>query len=176
MPVFRIQHITKYEYERPVQESVNEIRIFPIQNKEQEILQHELVITGAPSVYVYNDYWGNRTGIFNLLPAHKEMIIDSRLVVRTLGPVVADVNNHPGLNEMGEEIRDNLKLIEFSTAELIQSHEAIEEIITGIYTEGASVASVIERCSDYIFEKFSYTKGITDTETTVDIWKGLAAC
>ena len=29
MPVFNIHHITKYEYDRPVKESVNEIRIYP---------------------------------------------------------------------------------------------------------------------------------------------------
>ena len=27
MPVFNIHHITKYEYDRPVKESVNEIKI-----------------------------------------------------------------------------------------------------------------------------------------------------
>jgi hypothetical protein len=29
MPVFKIHHITKYEYDRPVRESVNEIKIYP---------------------------------------------------------------------------------------------------------------------------------------------------
>ena len=30
MPVFNIHHVTKYEYDRPVKESVNEIRIYPV--------------------------------------------------------------------------------------------------------------------------------------------------
>ena len=46
MPVFKIHHITKYEYERPVSESINEIRIYPFQCPEQEVLQHDLLVTG----------------------------------------------------------------------------------------------------------------------------------
>src|SRR5215203_1141111 len=167
MPVFKIQHVTKYEYERSVKESVNEIRVFPIHNKEQEVLQHDLVITGAPAVYVYNDYWGNRTGLFNLLPAHQELVIDSRLMVRTLttagfqdyGPVLKDLE--PGIN-------DDLKLLELSTAGMIRSQESILQIIDAVHQPGEGIASIIQRCGKYIFDHFSYTKGITDTETTVD--------
>ena len=30
MPIFKIQHITTYEYDRLIQESMNEIKIFPV--------------------------------------------------------------------------------------------------------------------------------------------------
>ena len=33
MSVFNIHHVTKYEYDRPVKESVNEIRIYPSDRK-----------------------------------------------------------------------------------------------------------------------------------------------
>src|SRR5215510_15733635 len=85
MPVFNIHHITKYEYDRPVKESVHEIRIYPYAGNEQEVLYHELNITAHPDVLVINDYWGNRAGMFNLMPSHKELMIESKLIVRTLG-------------------------------------------------------------------------------------------
>ncbi len=71
MPVFNIHHITKYEYDRPVKESVNEIRIYPFASNEQEVLYHELNITDHPDVLIISDYWGNRAGMFNLMPAHR---------------------------------------------------------------------------------------------------------
>jgi transglutaminase-like putative cysteine protease len=83
MPVFKIYHTTTYEYDRLVKESVNEIRIYPYQCNEQEVLQHDLVITGSPEIQTFYDYWGNKTGLFNLLPAHKELSIGSKLLVRT---------------------------------------------------------------------------------------------
>ncbi len=42
MPLFSIQHITKYQYDRPVKESVNEIKIYPYADAQQEILTHDI--------------------------------------------------------------------------------------------------------------------------------------
>jgi transglutaminase-like putative cysteine protease len=83
MSVYKIIHITKYQYERPATESVNEIRIYPYFSPEQEILQHDLHITNYPDVQVYIDYWGNRVGLFNILESHDELVIESKLMIRT---------------------------------------------------------------------------------------------
>ena len=85
MPVFNIHHITKYEYDRPVKESVNEIKIFPYSDPSQETLHHQLNITSNPDILMIQDYWGNRTGMFNMMASHKELVIESKLIVRTLG-------------------------------------------------------------------------------------------
>ena len=53
MPIFKIQHITTYEYDRLIQESMNEIKIFPVVSSEQEVLQQELMITGNPEVQLF---------------------------------------------------------------------------------------------------------------------------
>ena len=42
MPVFNIHHITKYQYDRPVKESVNEIKLQPASDHTQEILSQQL--------------------------------------------------------------------------------------------------------------------------------------
>ena len=85
MPVFNIHHVTKYEYDRPVKESVNEIRIYPFACVEQEVLFHEVNVTDHPDLLLVNDYWGNKAGMFNLMSAHRSMVIESKLIVRTLG-------------------------------------------------------------------------------------------
>jgi hypothetical protein len=64
MPVFKIHHITSYAYDRPVRESMNEIRIFPFPTLEMEVLMHELIITGHPDMHVFSDYWNNKTAVF----------------------------------------------------------------------------------------------------------------
>ena len=86
MPVFKIQHITKYQYDEPVKESINEIRIYPFQCPEQEVLQHNLTITGNPIVHTFSDYWSNIIGTFNLFRPHMQMVIESKLIVRTTCP------------------------------------------------------------------------------------------
>lgn len=168
MPIFKIHHITKYEYDRPVRESVNEIKIFPFICTEQETLSHELIITSLPEVQTFFDYWENKTGIFNLLPLHKELIIESKLVVRTTAPSQLRINFHLGFEQLQKEINSHLALIELSEADAIKRQHAIDEIAQKIIGDGKSVAATVERCAEHIFKYFSYIKGITDIETTVD--------
>jgi transglutaminase-like putative cysteine protease len=168
MPTFKIQHITKYEYDRLIQESVNEIKIFPLLTPEQEVLQHDLIITGNPEVQIYYDYWGNKTGIFNVLPPHKELSINSRLTVRTPSSSDLQINFISVFNELAGEMGGNLKMLELSRPDYIQCQSQIDEIAQKIYSPDDSVAITIKNCSDYIFEHFKYIKGITNIETTID--------
>jgi len=168
MPIFKIHHITKYEYDRPVRESVNEIKIFPFTCSEQETLSHELIITSLPEIQTFIDYWGNKTGVFNVLSLHKELIIESKLVVRTIAPSQLRINFHTGFEQLQKEVNSHLQLIELSEADAIKRQHAIDEIVQKITGDGKSVAATVERCAEYIFKYFSYIKGITDIETTVD--------
>ncbi|HZF63375.1 MAG TPA: transglutaminase family protein [Chitinophagaceae bacterium] len=168
MPIFKIYHRTTYEYDRLVKESVNEIKIFPFQYDDQEVLQHELNITSSPEVQVFKDYWGNRTGIFNLSPPHKELNIESRLVVRTLPSSQLKINFHSGFHELANDVENQLHMIELTTPEQIKNQPEIEKIFTTFYMPEKSVAAVVENCCEYIYKYFKYIKGITNVETTVD--------
>ncbi len=168
MPIFKIHHVTKYEYDRSVKESSNEIKIFPIINDEQEVLQHELVITGNPDVYVFDDYWKNRIGLFNLLPPHKSLLIESKLTVRTTQSSSLNINFNSDWDELKKETDDVLQLLELSKPTFIQSQQKIKEIIEVLQPQKKSIAQTVEDCNTYIFNEFKYIKGITDIETTVD--------
>lgn len=167
MPVFKIHHVTKYTYNRPVIESVNQVRIFPVASPQQEILQHEVVITDAPELFFFLDYWGNRCADFSLPEPHKELSIDSRLIVRTTN---ADeppfVNTH--LSDLHPFIEKDFQLLDLSKPEEIKSTAAIGEILASIKTENKTVMHLVQDCSSFIFHQFNYDKGITTIETTID--------
>lgn len=167
MAVFNIHHVTRYEYDRPVKESVNEIRVYPFAGQEQEVLYHQVNITGEPDVLLIHDYWGNRAGMFNLLPPHKQMIIESKLIIRTIGKEFADHNTVSGFDALGAEVDNNLRLLELSRAEEIPLRQQLTKLAGDIYRPGDPVAAVVEKCSSYIFNNFKYIKGITSVETTM---------
>ncbi|MES1214980.1 MAG: transglutaminase family protein [Bacteroidota bacterium] len=168
MPVFNIHHITKYEYDRPVKESVNRIRVYPFSCNSQEALYHELNITNQPDILVITDYWGNRNGTFNLMPSHKEMIIESKLIVRTLGINQTSFDLSNDFNLLKKEVNNNLNLLELSRIEEIDLQETVNKMVSQIYEPGMSVAATVEKCSKYIYDNFNYIKGITTIETTVE--------
>ncbi len=168
MAVFKIHHITKYQYDRSVSESMNEIRIFPFQCKEQELLQHDLIITDQPDVHVFNDYWGNKTGSFNILEPHQELTIESKLIIRTTMQPDLHLQYIGGFDKLKNETQNQLQLIELMTSNIIERQATIDEICSSIFHEQKSIAQIVGESSEYIFKHFTYTKGITTIETTVD--------
>jgi transglutaminase-like putative cysteine protease len=180
MATFRISHVTRYEYDRPVRESLNEIRIYPYPNDTQEVLQHDLIISTQPEVHVFTDYWGNKTGVFNVLTPHKILSIESRLLVRTTGSSQLTINFHSTFEQLDQETEHQLKLLELASPDTLDptSSETIARIVQTLCVPDRSVASVVEGCSEHIFKNFKYIKGITDVETTTDeiLEKGAGVC
>jgi transglutaminase-like putative cysteine protease len=168
MPIFKIHHVTRYDYDRPVKESINEIRIYPYNSPEQEMLHHELIITGQPDILTFGDYWNNKTGIFNVMALHKEMVIESKLVVRTTLPSQLRINFHAGWQDLADEVNNDMQLVELSTPDNIAAQQQIEEITSLMMQNNRSVPAAVEFCNEYIYKYFKYIKGITNIETTVD--------
>ena len=165
MPVFNIHHITKYEYDRPVKESVNEIRIYPYHCPEQETLYQQINITDHPDVLQITDYWGNKAGMFNQLHAHKELVIESKLIVRTLGP--QPVITGAGIEQLKEAVSSNLSLLELAQSSETELRPEIERISEEFFNDRMPVREIVEACSQHIFSRFNYIKGITTVETTI---------
>lgn len=168
MPVFKIHHITRYEYQRPVTESVNEIRIFPYGDHALETLKHELVISQQPALYTFEDYWGNKVGTFNLTAPHRELSIESKLIVRTTANNQLHLNYNTGLDALQQEMDGELRLLELTRPDHIVSQNIIEDILNQIVHPWKSTAAIVQDCNQYIYQHFRYIKGITNVETTVD--------
>lgn len=168
MAVYKIHHITRYEYDRPVRESVNEIKIYPYQNEEQQVLQQDVTITTQPYLHLFIDYWGNRTGTFSVLPIHTQLTIESKLVIRSTAPAQPAINFNTGINDLAADLKNNMLLYEYTKREHIKKDAEIRDIALKLNTENASVASIAQACCNYIYSNYKYIKGITDIETTVD--------
>lgn len=168
MPIFKIHHITKYEYDRPVKESMNNIMIYPFQSADQEVLQHELLITDKPEVYTYIDYWGNKTGTFNVLRPHRELVIESKLLIRTLLPETVSVP----FNTYGKDVEavayNDLHLLELERVSYIKALKQMKQYVAAINQSGKDIRTIVEDTCRFIFTDFTYIKGITTIETTVD--------
>ena len=188
MPVYNIQHITQYDYDAPVIDSINLIKIFPFQSADQQVIHHELIISLDPSVMIHSDYWGNRTGVFTVTEPHQKMTIESRLTIQTETIHTANTDPLPVLLQF-----------DYTQADHIESSDAIKEIlgqvpgeepgsgeqgtsgkIQGTMNKEQGISGnqgnlqegrewmIADFCNQYIFKNFTYQKGITTIETTVD--------
>ena len=168
MAIFKIVHITKYQYNWPIKESINEIRLFPHNFENQDVLQYELHITNNPDVEISKDYYGNRVGNFNNLEAHSEMTIESRMSVRVNHSLKIPKIDLTTVADLEIEKQKSVLLLRLSYPETIQKQNKINTILKKIDCSDKPIIEIAQKCNQYIYENFTYTKGITNIETTVD--------
>jgi transglutaminase-like putative cysteine protease len=130
------------------------------------VLYHQVNITDQPDILLLTDSWGHSAGLFNLMSSHKELVIESKLIARTIAPLQLPQNNRASLEELKKDTLGKLSLLELSHPMDIESRKKIEEVLAEFYTPGLAVAAIVEKCCNYIFSNFKYIKGITTTETT----------
>lgn len=168
MAIFKIVHITKYQYNWPIKESINEVRLFPHNFSNQDVLDYRLLITHDPNVEFYQDYYGNRVANFNNLESHEEMVIESRMTVRVNHSLKIPAIDNTTVKDIGKEKSENINLLRLNYPEVIQKQQEIEAILAAIDIANKPIIEIAQLCNQYIFDNFTYTKGITNIETTID--------
>jgi transglutaminase-like putative cysteine protease len=173
MSKFKIRHITRYTYEDTVRDSANQIMLYPIEDEYQDVLHQTILITGNPQVNIHEDYYGNKVGTFTHAQPHRELVIDSQL------SVVTKSHQPPSDDQPAEKqwtdlvaLKHDLKFIDFLKQENFSGLVELEKVTEEERCKDCSpLASATDLCK-YVYDEFTYRKGITTIETTVDeIWK-----
>ncbi len=173
MPNYSIKHITRYTYTSPVIDSANQILLYPIQDEHQDVKRHELEISESPSIEIFNDYYGNRVGIFTILRPHGELRIQSEMDVST-NDVTLPMDDVPAKEQWEnlERMREEFPYMDFLTPEIFSASEELIEQANRILKENTSPLDVAKAMAAYVHDCFEYKKGITSVETSIDeVWR-----
>ena len=78
---YSIRHITKFEYDRSICESVMEVRVCPRTEATQHCYSHVLTVTPHAQLFSYQDFMGNVVHHFDLPGKHDRLELESRALV-----------------------------------------------------------------------------------------------
>lgn len=173
MPKYRIKHITQYSYPSPVIDSANQVMLFPLDDAQQEVKKHELLISHQPSVEVFTDYFGNKIGIFSIIKPHTQLKIESIIEIITQEAKLPDTTVPADAQwENLNIVREEFPYMDFMFTESCDAEEEIAAVVNSIMGNNVSPFAVAEKMSSYVYNNFEYKKGITNVETKVDeIWE-----
>ncbi|MBL7856400.1 MAG: transglutaminase family protein [Cyclobacteriaceae bacterium] len=173
MSKFKIRHVTKYTYDNTVRDSANQIMLYPIEDDDQQVMEHTIAITGNPPIDQYSDSFGNKVGVFTNAHPHSELLIDSNLIVVTQKRRIVD-NATPADIQWREleKLKSDLHFIDFLKQERFDALPEVRAVIESERNKNSSPLEVAEHFCNYIYDSFTYQKGITTVESTLDeIWK-----
>jgi transglutaminase-like putative cysteine protease len=142
--------------------------LFPHHFDNQDVLQFQLLVSNSPNVEISRDYFGNRVGNFNSLESHKEMILESRMLVRVNHSLKIPEIDTTTIADLTKEIEKSILLQRLCYPEIIEKQNRIEATLKNIIEPEKSIIAIAQECNEYIFKNFIYTKGITTINTTLD--------
>lgn len=172
MPHFHILHRTHYIYSGLVIDSVNQIKLYPLNDELQQVRHHHLRVSNQPIIHTIKDYFGNTTGFFTLLAPHTELLIENIMEVDMMPAPKIELREE--FSEIWKEVtseKNQLEFHDFLKAEQAKCQEEVQRAIHEILAKVQHPLNTIQDLSNYIYENFTYKKGVTTIETSVDeIW------
>jgi transglutaminase-like putative cysteine protease len=164
-----ISHTTRYYYDFPAMESVNEIRLTPSTNHRQSCYQHAVTVHPNVSLFSYDDFFGNRVHCFSVADPHQELMIQTKSIVVTdereqerkqmlsLGEQIELLHSERFINRHAEYLMD--------TKYTYIDPEVARQFGGGEIKD--SIEIQLKRISEAIFTNFEYDPYASHVKTTI---------
>lgn len=162
--IYRIRHITRYEYENPVSQCFNKAHLLPRDTASQRCLDSRVNISPrADWLSERTDYFGNRYCYFMLQEPHRELEID----------ITSRIEVTPGQPEnaldLGCSILEARAYLEASADEntllareflldssMIRASQQLREYAKPSFSADRTLLSAVRELTTRIFEDFTY--------------------
>jgi hypothetical protein len=70
--------------------------------------------------------------------------------------------------DLATKLNNDIYLLRLSYPEKIEKQIEVVKILKAIDSSDKSIIEIAQQCNEYVFTNFTYTKGITNIETTLD--------
>lgn len=161
---YRIEHRSRYEYDRSVSASFNEARLTPLQTPWQIRIESTIAIDPMTWNHRYTDYWGTEVRVFEANNAHRS------LDIRATSVVEVDASRRPQPSDLGwAELRDGAlrdQFVEF-LAQRRSTEVPIElaDLADSIAADNPPSAAA-HKISEAVHDAMTYMTGVTAVHTT----------
>jgi transglutaminase-like putative cysteine protease len=161
---YRIEHVSRYKYDRSVSASFNEARLTPLQTNWQILIESTIAIEPMTWSYRYTDYWGTDVRAFEVSNAHRA------LDVRATSVVEVDASRRPAPGELGwSDLRDaglRDRFDEFLAQRPATAPPAeVADLADSIAADNAPLLAA-HRISEALHDAMTYMTGVTAVHTT----------
>jgi len=170
--LFNIHHVTQYNYDEPVRESVMELWMQPRATHGQNLITFDLETDPVAQMFSYVDTWGNTVRHFDVPHPHQHLTITAQSLVETGAP--PPLPDSLGVSEWeilaGDVVRadcwDFLKPHGFACVTPL--------LVAFTASRGVDVLrdldplSALRRLSTVLYEGLDYEAGVTGADSPID--------
>lgn len=165
---YSLAHVTQFEYDAPVSDSYNEVRLRPVQDDLQSCLSFRLNTNPPAASSTHLDYYGNTVHYFNVLREHRELRIEatSVVLVQAAPPLPTRSVALSALAGMRESMDEHYDFL--SVTDYVPHDHGVREL--GIQAEresDGSCAGFAATAMRLVHGAFRYEKGATHVHSSI---------
>lgn len=166
-----VKHRTEFTYAGAASESVNEIRLGPVDGPRQRVEYSRITLTPSADVAESTDVWGNRVWWCQIVADHPRLVVEAESLISLREPTSVSA---------GEDGADGWRAIEreeyreawaefLLPSDLVAWSDATRRFADGLVASPAGgVASWTRQLAAALNAALVYERGATDVTTTVD--------
>ncbi len=166
---YKLAHVTLFNYDGPVSESYNELRLRPRHDDSQSCLSFRITTDPLSKPVAHQDYFGNWVHQFHILPEHRRLRVESETVV-LVHPHPPRVSREVTLAEL-DQMQDSLEEEHFdwlSPTQYCPLLSALSELVYAAEeSSDGTVRGFAEAAATLVHEQFTYKPGATHVHSSV---------
>jgi transglutaminase-like putative cysteine protease len=165
---YSLTHVTQFDYNAPVTDSYNEVRLRPLQADLQSCLSFRLTIDPPAAASAHVDYYGNTVHRFNVLREHRRLRIEAKSVVLVQSPIPLPAQSVPlgppdSMQEALDEYYDFLRPTDY-----IPHDPGLRELGARAESEcDGTCAGFAAAAMRVVHQAFRYEKGATHVHSSI---------
>jgi transglutaminase-like putative cysteine protease len=169
---YAIRHLTRYRYNRPVWQSMMEVRMHPVSEAVQRCFTFRLQVNPRARIFTYQDHLGNQVHHFDLPQHHRELAIvaDSLVNLEPPRPLPA-VLPFDSWNVLERLINEGDHWPMLMPSQYACGSALLEELVRELDVaeiKGRDPVSLLHDISRGIHRAFSYVRKSTAVNSPID--------
>jgi transglutaminase-like putative cysteine protease len=161
-------HVTQFDYDAPVTDNYNEVRLRPLQDDVQSCLSFRLTTTPSTVTSTHLDYYGNTVHHFNVLREHRHLRIEAASVVLVQAPLPFPSQTLllSAVPDMRDELEEHYDFL--NPTDYVPHDQGVRDIAAKAESEcdGTCLGFAVSAMR-VVHEAFRYEKGATHVHSSI---------
>ena len=174
---FQLVHVTEFQYDGPVRDSYNQVRLQPMNDERQSCLSFRLTTSPPTQITSHRDAFGNWVHQFSVLNEHRQLAVQAESVVLSHNTT----NHHPKalsleeFDSMAPDVYD--EFFDFVAPSAYVPHlEPLKLLVRRAQDESDGTAEgFAQAASTLVHECLRYVKGATHVHSSIKTSLGMGA-
>lgn len=169
--IYAITHLTLYHYDKPITDSVMELRMNPRSEANQRCARFDLDLSPTTKVMSYDDYLGNTVHTFTVSGEHTELAIKSEAVVELKAKNDLPLSlPESAWDEIDAQIYDRDLYDMIMPSKYAKTTPLLEQFAAEFdWRRRSDPLSLLHELNTYIFDSFEYKQHVTRADSPIDV-------